>query len=105
MNFEDYQRRARVTAIYKKEIQVIYPTLGLVGEAGEVANKVKNVKRIAESTAGQLINIRDSVATHSSEIDAGDITKLNAVKTDMNTAITALNAVAAEVDTQFPNVE
>lgn len=45
MEVNDYQRMALETAIYPKEQQVIYPTLGLTGEAGEVADKVKKVLR------------------------------------------------------------
>ncbi len=41
MNFSDYQSRSRVTAGYP----VIYPTLGLANEAGEVAGKVKKIFR------------------------------------------------------------
>ncbi len=38
MNFIDYQQRARATAKYPAIGHgVIYPTLGLVNEAGEVA--------------------------------------------------------------------
>src|SRR6056300_864626 len=36
-----YQQVAKTTAIYPREQAIIYPTLGLTGEAGEVANKVK----------------------------------------------------------------
>ena len=45
MNFNEYQEKALSTAIYPKEIGLIYTTLGLVGEAGEIANKVKKVFR------------------------------------------------------------
>ena len=46
MNFDSYQIEARKTAIYPdKNNNFIYPTLGLVGEAGEVAEKVKKVIR------------------------------------------------------------
>lgn len=45
LSFGDYQERARETAIYPNNATVIYPTLGLVGEAGELANKVKKVIR------------------------------------------------------------
>jgi NTP pyrophosphatase (non-canonical NTP hydrolase) len=46
MNFNDYQTRSRATAKYPAiGHTVIYPTLGLVNEAGEVAGKIKKVFR------------------------------------------------------------
>jgi NTP pyrophosphatase (non-canonical NTP hydrolase) len=45
MDFQDYQQKARETAIYPSEHSILYPTLGLCGEAGEVAEKVKKVIR------------------------------------------------------------
>ena len=46
MTFQEYQEEARKTAIYpNKDSNFIYPTLGLVGEAGEVAEKIKKVIR------------------------------------------------------------
>jgi len=43
--FDDYQKEAKKTAIYPKSVGVMYPALGLTGEAGEVANKVKKIVR------------------------------------------------------------
>ena len=46
MDFKTYQKKARETALYPDlGSNFIYPTLGLVGEAGEVAEKVKKVIR------------------------------------------------------------
>jgi NTP pyrophosphatase (non-canonical NTP hydrolase) len=45
MNFSKYQEEAVKTAIYGAENKVNYPILGLVGEAGEIANKYKKVIR------------------------------------------------------------
>jgi len=45
MNFDEYQSGARKTAIYPQDYLITYPALGLVGEAGEIANKVKKILR------------------------------------------------------------
>jgi len=46
MNFNEYQEKSKKTAIYPNQGKnFIYPTLGLVGEAGEVAEKIKKVIR------------------------------------------------------------
>ncbi len=46
MNLTDYQIKSRATAKYPAVGHpVIYPTLGLVNEAGEVAGKIKKVFR------------------------------------------------------------
>lgn len=45
MDLDDYQKAARQTALYPEDRRVIYPTLGLASEAGEVAGKVKKVLR------------------------------------------------------------
>jgi len=46
MDFNDYQTRSRKTAKYPPiGHPVIYPTLGLANEAGEVAGKVKKIFR------------------------------------------------------------
>ena len=46
MNFNDYQIKSRKTAGYPAiGHPIIYPTLGLVNEAGEVAGKIKKVFR------------------------------------------------------------
>ncbi|MDD5172754.1 MAG: nucleoside triphosphate pyrophosphohydrolase family protein [Patescibacteria group bacterium] len=46
MNFNEYQKKSRKTAVYpNKGKNFIYPVLGLVGESGEVAEKIKKVLR------------------------------------------------------------
>ena len=46
MDFKEYQIESRETAIYpNRGNNFIYPTLGLAGEAGEVAEKIKKVLR------------------------------------------------------------
>ena len=46
MEFNEYQLKALETALYPNmEQNPYYPTMGLVGEAGEIANKVKKIMR------------------------------------------------------------
>ena len=46
MTFEEYQKLAKKTALYPVIGQsFVYPVLGLAGEAGEMANKIKKIFR------------------------------------------------------------
>ncbi|MFT5831910.1 MAG: NTP pyrophosphatase (non-canonical NTP hydrolase) [Candidatus Paceibacteria bacterium] len=46
MQFSDYQKESRATAKYPDlDNNFVYPTLGLIGEAGEVADKIKKLQR------------------------------------------------------------
>jgi len=46
MQFSDFQKESRATAKYPDiDNNFVYPTLGLVGEAGEVADKIKKLQR------------------------------------------------------------
>jgi NTP pyrophosphatase (non-canonical NTP hydrolase) len=46
MTFEEYQKKSRETAIYPNVgNNFVYPTLGLTGESGEIAEKVKKIIR------------------------------------------------------------
>jgi NTP pyrophosphatase (non-canonical NTP hydrolase) len=45
MDFNEYQREAINTAVYPKLNGLTYAVLGLVGESGEVAEKMKKMMR------------------------------------------------------------
>ncbi len=46
LSFEEYSKQASTTALYPNRLKNLeYPTLGLTGEAGEVANIVKKIQR------------------------------------------------------------
>jgi NTP pyrophosphatase (non-canonical NTP hydrolase) len=45
MEIEKYQEIIKKTAVYPKEVGIMYTALGLCGEAGEVAEKVKKLVR------------------------------------------------------------
>jgi len=54
MDFNEYQKESRKTAIYpKKGKNFVYPVLGLVGESGEVAEKIKKVLRDNNGIIGE----------------------------------------------------
>lgn len=94
MNINEYQKQAAETAIYQDK--VIYPTLGLVGEAGEIANKVKKILRdssgeIQEEVRQNLISelgdvlwyvaaLATDLRTELSEVANKNIEKLNSRK-------------------------
>jgi len=46
MDFKEYQKEARKTAIYKNQGEnYVYPSFGLAGETGEVMEKIKKLIR------------------------------------------------------------
>ncbi|PIP86900.1 hypothetical protein COW81_03160 [Candidatus Campbellbacteria bacterium CG22_combo_CG10-13_8_21_14_all_36_13] len=92
MNFKEYQKKSRETALYpNKGKNFIYPTLGLVGEAGEIAEKIKKVirdnegkidKERREELKKELGDVLWYLAQISTELklDLDDIAKLNIEK-------------------------
>ena len=45
MTFNEYQQQALKTAIYPQNYKIVYPSIGLSGETGEVSEKIKKVLR------------------------------------------------------------
>ena len=50
-NLNNYQMQAKETALYPVNAKIVYPALGLAGEAGEVADKVKKTIRDGRNDA------------------------------------------------------
>lgn len=96
MDFAEYQIRAAETAVYPLAGQqrvegLSYVTLGLTGEAGEIANKVKKIIRdqagviepsVLIGVAEELGDVLWYVAQMATElgVDLGEIAALNAAK-------------------------
>ena len=56
MTFAEYQKDSRRTAIYPNlDNNFVYPTLGLAGETGEIAEKIKKIIR----DKGGIVNEED----------------------------------------------
>lgn len=54
MDFEEYQKQSRKTAIYpNRDNNFVYPTIGLSGEVGEVSEKVKKIIRDDNGVASE----------------------------------------------------
>ena len=89
MEFNDYQNQAKNTAIYPKDKAVVYPALGLAGEAAEVENKVKKVLRdgseikdVSKDIASEIGDCLWYISVLASDIgwDLESIAKLNIEK-------------------------
>ena len=65
-DFNAYQRMAATTAIYPEQHKILYPALGLAGEAGEVANKVK--KLIRDGPEGRPEDWREQIASEIGDV-------------------------------------
>ena len=71
MDFNDYQEAASKTATYPDDVALkglIYCTLGLTGEAGEFANKVKKIVR-GDKTLDQTLGFRLNEYWHYMKLD------------------------------------
>lgn len=55
MDFTEYQQKAKKTAIYPENFKVYYPMLGLAGEVGELANKIK--KKVRDDAHLDIVDI------------------------------------------------
>ena len=73
MTFDEYQKQSKETAIY--EHPIIYPTLGLCGESGEVAEKVKK-------------HLRDGASLDELKKELGDVLwYLASIASDLNISL------------------
>jgi len=91
MLLNEYQKFARSTALYPKVHGLVYCTLGLTGESGEVADKLKKVIRdhggvlsveAKEEIAKELGDVLWYLANLSSEVgyDLENLARLNMSK-------------------------
>ena len=92
MRLPDYQTRSRATAVYPgRGDNLLYPTLGLCGEAGEAAEKVKKAIRDdggiltgerREALAGELGDVLWYLAQLATEagLDLDEIAEANLAK-------------------------
>ena len=85
-----YQQLCTETQIYPREHAVFYPALGLAGEAGEVANKIKKIMRDRKGDVNNLSGeIKDDIAS-----ELGDcLWYISALATDLGIG---LDGVAVE---------
>lgn len=89
MDLNQYQKAALETAVYPdRGSNFVYPALGLAGEAGEVADKLKKVIRddngiltnsVCDAVAKELGDVLWYVAVLANELDydLGDIAVMN----------------------------
>ena len=79
MEFKEYAKAIDITRMYKDKI--IYPTLGLCGESGEVADKIKKVMRDDDGIYSQ--EIRENILK-----ELGDVLwYINALALDLDSSL------------------
>lgn len=69
MNLTEYQKAARYTAHYPESARVIYPALGLGGEAGEIAEKVSEGTGTRREIADECGDVLWYAATLASDLE------------------------------------
>ena len=89
MTFEEYQKKSRETALYWDAGQnLIYPTLGLAGEAGEVAEKIKKLYR----NNGGVLDLTDEKKSELKK-ELGDVLwYVSQIATELNFELKAIAA-------------
>jgi len=87
MEFDEYQKKTKETAIYPQDNPILalsYATLGLAGEAGEIANKVKKIIRDNKGELSQ--EIKDNLSD-----ELGDVLwYLSALATELDTNLSSI---------------
>jgi NTP pyrophosphatase (non-canonical NTP hydrolase) len=66
MTFAEYEEMVKKISIYPPSHKILYPALGLAGEAGEVANKVK--KLIRDGFNNQPKDWRENIASEIGDV-------------------------------------
>jgi len=67
----EYQEKAKTTAIFPANTALEYLSLGLVGEAGEVANKVKKIIRdnkVAGTQQADYLHFSNDIASEIGDV-------------------------------------
>jgi NTP pyrophosphatase (non-canonical NTP hydrolase) len=105
MTFREYQLEAKKTCVFPdKDNAFIYATLGMVGEAGEVVEKIKKVwrdknKQVAESDRAEITKELGDVLWYLPQlaeelgIDFDDIAQTNLEKTQSRLKRNVLHGV------------
>ena len=74
MTLNEFQAEAEKTAIYPDVFRIIYPALGITGEAGECSDKVKKLLRDTDvkcDEKGSLILTEEQ--KHAIALELGDV--------------------------------
>ena len=90
MTFNEYQKLAKSTAVYPDGYKMVYPTLGLTGEAGEVAEKVKKFIRDGRELdkTGNGYYVDDEVFIKDIKKELGDVLwYLSAIASDLDLSL------------------